>query len=262
MGPVVRVHRQRFAYRYGIPLACVGLMAFASLLVAAIHYMPEQFDTEYQNKAYLIMVAAPIVCAVLLATWRKTRTTVVRLHEQGFELDHGGRTEAARFDQILEVYRSHFEGPFPAGNDAKPGYQIVTEAGARIRIPKTIAHLTQLGATIEDEVARRHLPDARAALAAGQSVPFGAYTITPTGIAYRSTSILKAITGNVNANTLDDAEHVPWSAITDVRLETHWVRLKRPGATIDIYVGFNAIPNVPIALRLIEDAKHVRLGAA
>jgi len=260
MGPVLGVHRQKFGYRYGIPLACVGLMAFAGLLVAAIHYMPEQFDAEYQNKAYLIMVAAPIVCAVLLAKWRKTRGTVVRLHEQGFELDHGGRTEAARFDQITEVWRSHFDGPFPAGGDAKPGYQITTEAGARIRIPKTIAGMDTLGAKLEDEVARRHLPAARAAIAAGQTIPLGAYSFTRDAISFRTTSTLQAIAGNLSADQLTKTETVPWSALTDVRLDTHWVRLKRPGGT-DVYVAFNAIPNVPIVMRLIEDAKHVRIGA-
>ena len=256
LGAVVRVHRQRFAYRFGLPLACLGIMAVASALVAAIHYMPEQFDAEYRDKAMLIMFAAPIVCALLLATWRRQRGSVVRVHEHGIAVQHAGRVDEARWDDIVEVWRSVFTGPFPAGNDAKPGYQLHTAQGKRLALPKTLEKLKDLGGEIERIVAMRQLPIAQAALAAGGEVPLGAYSISRAGIAFRSTSMLNAMLGNVSADQLTACEQVPWQDITDVAHEAQWIRLRRPGAKFDIYVGYNGVPNVPIVAQLIEECRR------
>lgn len=260
LGPLLRVHRQRFAYRFGLPLACVGIMALAGALVAAIHYLPEQFDAEYRDKAHLILWIAPIVCAVLLAAWVKSRKLVVELHAHGVAIVRGDVTEAVRWDEITDVYRAVFTGPFPAGDDCKPGLQLITARGQRIAIPKTIERRSALGDAIEHEVTQRLLPQARATIAAGGEIPFGAYALSRAGISFRSAPILRAMTGSVSADQLDRHEHVPWQAISKVRRETHWIRLVRPGARFDVYVAFNAIPNVPIAIRLIEDATGVRLG--
>lgn len=256
LGAVVRVHRQRFAYRFGLPLACIGIMAVASALVAAIHYMPEQFDAEYRDKSMLIMFAAPIVCAILLATWRRQRATLVRVHEHGIAVEHAGRVDEARWDDLVEVWRSVFAGPFPAGNDAKPGYQLHTAQGKRIALPKTLERLLHLGSEIERIVAQRQLPIAQAALAAGGEVPLGAYSISRAGIAFRSTSLLNAMLGNVSADQLTSREQVPWQDITDVAHEAQWIRLRRPGAKFDIYVAYNGVPNVPIVAQLIEDCRR------
>lgn len=260
LGPLVRRHRQRFAYRFGLPLACVGIMAVASALIAAIHYMPEQFDAEYRGKANLLMVIAPIVCAVLLATWRRSRAIVVDFHQHGVAVVRGDQVEAVRWSELTEVWRSVFTGPFPAGDDAKPGLQLTTADGRRIVIPKTVERLGALGAALEHEVTQRLLPAARATIAAGGEVPLGPYAISRAGISFRSAPILRAMTGKVSADELNRREQVAWQDITKVTRDNHWIRLVRPGARFDIYVAFNAIPNVPIVMRLIEDAKHVQLG--
>lgn len=254
LGAVVRVHRQRFAYRFGIPLACIGIMAVAISLVAAIYYMPEQFDTEYRDKSMLIMFAAPIVCAVLLATWRRQRATVVRIHEQGLAIVHAGRVDEARWDDLVEVWRSVFIGPFPAGSDAKPGYQLHTAQGQRIALPKTLEKLATLGSQLERTVAERQLPIARATLASGGEIPLGAYSISRAGIAFRTTSTLNAMMGNVSADQLTAREQVPWQDITDVVHDAQWIRLRRRGA--DVYVGYNAVPNVPVVAQLIDECRR------
>ena len=255
LGALVRVHRQRFAYRFGLPLACIGIMTVASTLVAAIHYMPEQFDAEYRDKSMLIMFAAPIVCAVLLATWRRQRATIVRVHEHGIAIEHAGRVDEVRWDHIVEVWRSVFAGPFPAGTDAKPGYQLHTAQGKRLALPKTLEKLNALGAEIERIVAQRQLPLAQAALAAGGEVPLGAYSISRAAISFRTTSMLNAIMGNLSADQLTARERVAWQDITDVVHDAHWIRLRRSGAN-DVYVGYNAVPNVPIVVRLIEECRR------
>ncbi|MEO7095020.1 MAG: DUF6585 family protein [Polyangiales bacterium] len=256
LGPVIRVYRQRFAYRFGLPLACLGLMAFAIAMVAAIHYMPEQFDAEYRDKSMLIMFAAPIVCAVLLVTWRRQRGTAVRVHEHGIAVEQAGRVDEARWDDIVEVWRSVFAGPFPAGNDAKPGYQLHTVQGTRLALPKTLEKLAALGGEIERRVAQRLLPLAQAHLAAGGELPLGAYALSRAGIAFRSTSMLNAMMGNLSADQLTTREQVPWQDITDITHDAQWIRLRRPGAKLDVYVGYNAVPNVPVVAHLIDECRR------
>jgi len=256
LGALVRVHRQRFLYRFGLPVACVGIVAFAAALVLAIHYMPEQFDQETRDKSMLIVFGAPIVCVVLLVTWRKQRGAHVRVHEQGIAIVTGPHVDEVRWDEITEVWRSLFDGPFPAGNDAKPGYQLHTSGGKRLALPKNLEKLAELGGEIERIVAQRQLPLALAALAAGGEVPLGAYAISRAGIAFRSTSMLNAMLGNTSADQLKARESVPWQEITEVKNEAHWIRLRRPGAKLDVYVGYNAVPNLPVVAQLIEECRR------
>jgi hypothetical protein len=193
---------------------------------------------------------------VLLATWRRQRGSLVRVHEHGIAVEHAGRIDEARWDDIVEVWRSVFAGPFPAGTDAKPGYQLHTAQGKRLVLPKTLEKLADLGDQIERTVAKRQLPIAQATLAAGGEVPLGAYTISRAAMAFRSTSMLSAMMGNVSADQLTAHERVPWQDIADVIYEAQWIRLRRPGARFDIYVGYNAVPNVPIVGLLIEECRR------
>jgi hypothetical protein len=255
LGPCVRVHRQRFAYRFGVPIACVLLLALATLIVLAIHvFLPEQFDDEYRRKAWIIAVGAPIVCAVMMAAWVRTRGLVVRRHEHGFVIEKRLHVEVVRWDEIAAVWRSIFTGPFPAGTAPKSGYTVTTTAGRRVELPGTLARVRELGTAIEAEVTRRTLAAARAAVAGGALLEFGAYQVGRDEITFRTTSLGNMMLGRISHEQLTRVERVKWSDISEVRAERHWLRLKRPGARWDVYIGWNAVPNVPVLEQLVGDA--------
>ena len=255
LGLLVRVHRQSFVHRFGLPVACVAVLAGELGLFVWIYLLaPTAFAGEPSGKEQFLLIAAPVVCAGLLVAWFKSRGRTVALHEDGLATTDGMGTKSVRWDEVAAVWRSIFEGPFPSGSAApERGYLLIMHDGRRIALPGTLAGAVRLGSHVEQQVAARVMPEALARFAAGEALEFGAYILSRDEIAVRTASMTTLMLGNFSAADLDELEHTPWSAITRVELDANFIRLKRVRGQ-DIYIGWNGAPNVPVLLRLLQGA--------
>ena len=252
---------QRFAYRFGLPLLSLGLTTFCVMGYLAVHvFMPEQFDAEYDDKSTLLLVIGPIIAVVMMVTWVKTRGLLTHLHRDGLRVVRRDRVETARWDEIAEVWRSIFSGPFPAGSTPPDkGHLAITTDGRRIALPGSIARGSELASTLDSEVARRLLPTVSSRIAAGESVTFGGWELSKSGIAVRTTSTMNMMLGKVSHENLTDVAFIPWSEVTQVLVEANGLRLRRPSGRNDLYMPWTSIPNVGVLMAMLE---QLRVGCA
>lgn len=89
------------------------------------------------------------------------------------------------------------------------------------------------GAAIEDRITRTRLPQAQAALAAGNTVPFGPVAVGPQG---------PAINGKL----------VPWEGISGVKVHDGTITVKSAGKLMGAAVPVSHVPNFRVFLSLVD----------
>ncbi|MGW4245442.1 DUF6585 family protein [Nocardia sp. NPDC004722] len=112
-------------------------------------------------------------------------------------------------------------------------YQMHDLDGRALRLREGIINPQEWGARIQEGVAVHQMPSALAKLGAGQSIEFGAITLSPTGVTGYGTQ-------------------VPWTEITDVDIADGRLRIKTAAKRPPIISPISALTNFNLLYALIK----------
>ncbi len=258
-GPLESHHGRAWTRLVGLPLLALLLALGRGGLTLVLRYVPE-VDPEAASKAWFLMIAAGVGSVVVLWRWWREIGLGVDVHERGLVFHRRGTARGCAWDEIAEVWPVVFDGMLP-GRDQKPGTLVVTRTGERLALGKSLAGWRKLGDRVRAETLRRWLPGVLARFDAGEPVHFGNYAVSRQGITIQTAGTAQLLLGAAlggGAGPLQ-ATTLPWSAFSQMRPERQWLRLVRPGLTIDWYVPYNAMPNSHLLLALL--AQRAQLEA-
>ncbi|HEY7358926.1 MAG TPA: DUF6585 family protein [Ktedonobacterales bacterium] len=142
---------------------------------------------------------------------------------------------ACRWDQIAFVWQhivTYYSYGIRTGTSFK--YTIQRTDGVKIVITQTFRNVSQLGAQVQREVTSRLAPQALAAVRAGQTLPFGPFSLSGQGLA-------------------TPREMIPWSEAPQVSASRGLVMVQRRGQRRGKSYGkVSAVPNVYVFLSVVE----------
>ena len=251
-GPLESHHGRAWTRLAGLPLLALLLALVGGGLMLVARYVPD-IDREAADKSWFLMLAAGLGAAVLLWRWWREIGLGVDVHERGFVLHRRGTARGCAWDDIAEVWPVVFDGALP-GRDQKPGTLVVTRTGERLPLGKSLAGWRKLGDRVRTETLRRWLPAVVARFDAGEPVHFGPYAVSRQGVTMQfasGTQLMFSAALGTGAAGATQATTLPWSAFSEMRPERHWLRLVRPGLTLDWYLPYNAMPNSHLLLALL-----------
>ncbi|MBI5500285.1 MAG: hypothetical protein HY907_08585 [Deltaproteobacteria bacterium] len=257
LGPLQSVHKRSLLNVVG-PLFFAVLIpaAAAAMVYAVVRFVPAS-DRDMLDKAWLLVVASAIGSLALLWSWAKNLGLHVDVHEHGFVLHYRSQTQPCRWDDIAELWSTPFHGATPgSGRQAKTGYTVRKRDGANILLTPALAGLERLADRLREETYRRMMPWALSQFQAGAQVTFGMYSVSRHGLAVSSPQFSLGATmlsgGAVTSLGASQTTFVPWSEFSQVRPETHWLRLVRPGLAIDWMIIYRLVPNSHVLLALLQ----------
>jgi hypothetical protein len=266
LGALQVVHK-RSVVNAVAPLVLAFLLpaAAAAMVYAVLRFVPAS-NREPLDKAWFLLLAAPVASLVILWSWFGNLGLRVEVHEHGLVLHRRGRAQACRWDDIVELWTAPFEGTSPVARQATTGYTIRTRAGTNLQFTAAVAGLERLADRVREETYRRKMPWALSQFQAGGQVSFGMYVVSRHGLSVTAPQVsigaLMLSGGAVGATGATQTTTVPWSEFSEIRPEKQWIRLVRPGLAIDWYVVYRAVPNVHVLLALLQqvaaDAADVR----
>ena len=193
----------------------IGVALVGGLVVQGIH-----------SRQWVIL---PILLIVLLLSLLLVSTSWVRnlrmvVCTEGLLRLWSKEAESMRWDEIRELWRDR------QGNCA-----FSRADGTRFIINHVFRHADELGATIEEEVTRRLLPQVLAMYQRGEPVRFGQVQVSRRGIS----------TGG---------DILPWNSVGDVQALGGILVIKRQGTILPgLYVSASSTPNLCVLEALIDD---------
>ncbi len=223
----------RVLYRGSITLGIICLL-LAGLFVAVVT------SGESTGISMVFMLLLALLCVVgavyylalhplLHGSWRIYSCT------DGFVFLKGSQAAACRWDQVAFVWQrivAYYSYGVRSGTSYK--YTVQRSAGARIVITQMFRNVDQLGAQLQREVTNRLAPQALAAVQAGQTLPFGRFSLSPQGL-------------------VTSREIIPWSAVQEVKVSSGWLMIQRRGSPRGTSYGrVDTIPNLYVFLRVAE----------
>jgi hypothetical protein len=257
LGSLVALHKRSVLDAVGSLVLALLIPAVASaMMVAAARFVPPE-DRETFHKAWFLVAASLVGSFVFLWKWWKNHGLAVHVFEHGFVVLQRPAPQACRWDEIRELWLCTFDGPAPAyGRPVKKGTTVVKHDGSKLEIPTAIARSKEFVEKLRQETYRRMGPWAFSQFQSGGLVSFGPYTLSRQGLTVAAPKISIAammLTGGAaGLGGPTELQTVPWSEFSEVRLESRWIRLKRPGLRTDWYVVYQAVPNVHVLIALLQ----------
>ncbi|MBI5486931.1 MAG: hypothetical protein HY905_06335 [Deltaproteobacteria bacterium] len=257
LGALQAVHKRSLFNVVGpLFLAVLIPAAAAAMVYAVIRFVPPG-ERETMDKAWLLAAASVIGSLVLLWSWAKNLGLHVDVHELGFVLHRRSQTQACRWDDIAELWSTPFYGPSPGGGrQTKAGYTVRKRDGTNILLTPALAGLERLAGRVREETYRRMMPWALSQFQAGGQVSFGMYSVSRQGLAVTAPQVsIGAIMlsgGAVTSLGAAQTTFMPWSEFSQVRPESQWLRLVRPGLAIDWTIVYRMVPNMHVLLALLQ----------
>lgn len=176
------------------------------------------------------------------ALWEqgRDRGVSVRVHEQGLVYERSGKTDILPWDDIDAALMSILA--VRSRNSRKEldmvyGYTLARQDGSEVNFRfnrNSVRNIDALSDTIQQEVTRRKLPQAIAALNAGEAVQFGKLSVDRRGID-------------------NGKEHVSWTDIEEVKVEKGTIAVRKKGKWLSwTNVAVGDTPNVFVFLALVD----------
>lgn len=164
----------------GITLSILGGL----LLLLALVFLFAAGDPIFK-KFLLILISLSLLSYGIsrIRTARRNRGARIYLCSGGLLRLQQGQVQAIRWDQVTTIQKlftsSHYRG---TTYYRLQQYICQRSDGTQEILENSFRRFRELGAIMEQEVAKRLLPGALAAYNAGQSVPFGSISVGPQGI--------------------------------------------------------------------------------
>jgi hypothetical protein len=257
LGSLVALHKRSVLDAVGPLVLALLIPAVGSgLLLAAARFVPPE-DRETLSKAWFVVAASLVGSFIFLWKWWKNQGLAVQVFEQGFVVLRRFASQACRWDEIRELWLCTFDGPAPAyGRPVKKGTTVVKHDGTKLEIPTALARPEELLERLRQETYRRMLPWALNQFQSGGLVSFGVYTVSRQGLTVTAPKFSMAaamLTGGAAGLAGPvETQSVSWSEFSEVRLESRWIRLKRPGLRTDWYIVYQGVPNVHVLTALLQ----------
>ncbi len=145
---------------------------------------------------------------------------------------------------------------FAKGRPVKQGTTVVRHDGAKLEIPSAIARSKELLERLRQETYRRMVPWASSQFQSGGLISFGPYTVSRQGLTVTAPKLSMAAArftgGAAGLAGPIETQSVSWSEFSEVRFESRWIRLVRPGLRMDWYVVYQGVPNVHVLTALLQ----------
>lgn len=227
LGTPVAAHRVLYRNSITMGIICVLLGA---LFVAV-------FVSDGTN---ILLLLLALLCAggvvyylalypLLYGSWRLYTCT------EGFVLLKGNQATPCRWDQIAFVWQrivAYYRYGIRTGTSYK--YTIQRADGAQIVLTQMFRGVSELGLRVQREVTSRQAPQALAAVNAGQTLPFGRFSLSQQGL-------------GTPKGTL------PWSDVQQVSASGGWLMVQQRGQRRGTSYGrVNALPNLYVFLSVSD----------
>ena len=257
LGELQSTHKRSVSSAVG-PLVSAFLLpvAAAGLIYGVLRFVPAS-DRETLDKAWLLAAAAPIVSLVVLWSWFKNLGLRVDVHEHGFVLHRRSEAQPCRWEDAVELWSSCFDGSAPAtARQPKKGYTVRRRDGVNIQLTSALAGLERLADRVRQETYTRMMPWALSQFQAGGQVSFCMYSLSRMGLTVTAPQVsigaLMISGGMVPTTGGLQTTSVPWSEFSEIRPESQWIRLVRPGLAVDWRIVHASVPNVHVLLALLQ----------
>ena len=170
-----------------------------------------------------------IVHPLVHGSWRIYSCT------DGFVFLKGTVATAYRWDQVSFVWQrivAYYRYGIRTGTSYK--YTVQRSDGVQIVMTEMFRNINQLGDRLQREVSNRLAPQALAAVKAGQTLPFGPFSLNWQGLT-------------------TPRESIPWGQIQQVSAKAGMVTIQRRGErTGASYGGTDKVPNLYVFLFVSE----------
>ncbi len=158
----------------------------------------------------------------------------VLVFRDGLVVIVGSQATACRWDDIESVTEDvkhvFINGSY---NHSEERFTLRRYDGESVIVKGPLRDMAVLGETIQQEVTSRRFPVLQQALARGETVAFGDFTLNPTGLGYRQ-------------------EELPWGEVGQLKVENGFVKISKAGVNNNwVLVEVARIPNVRAFLGLI-----------
>jgi hypothetical protein len=229
-----RSRRQHFALLFGgvFCLLALGLSWVPFVLPAATLN-----EWAFASLILLLMLGGYVVLLWLLVLpalrdWNLR----VDVHEAGLVVRRGPQAEPIAWDDAEAV----FQRIVTQGRSTSHQFRLRTRGGRTLVFNDHLVDVAHLGATIQEEIARRELPRALATCRKGGTVTFHTLQVSEQGL------------------TVGAGKSLPWPEVDQVKLETNklvgQVSVYRPGSW-KAWVGVPAarVPNLAVLFGLLRE---------
>lgn len=168
-----------------------------SVLVAAVGTFLVIGAFQWRSGASRFGYIAFGLTVILAAVWllarvirRRTLGKRVLVFSEGLAYTQAGKTVTMRWDDIAAVWQNvvahYFRQPWQIRHHysgTTHTYTVQLNDGRKYVFNDALSNVEELGSTIQQESLHRILPRLREAVEGGQAIPFGALTISKSGIA-------------------------------------------------------------------------------
>jgi hypothetical protein len=144
----------------------------------------------HESATFLFILAFGFLTCAIWYAWRKLLLwhLQVMVFAEGLLWVESNRVTMVPWDRLTKVWREigrRYIGNVPSKN-ATYKYTIERRDGLRLVLDGVLDRIQALGATIEDEVTKRLLPQALQSYKAGERVSFGPFTVRDVGLMHRN----------------------------------------------------------------------------
>lgn len=184
----------------------------ALLLIIGIFFLisrPPSGDTSGMVFASGFLIALALLSFGFMV-WMimRGRSAHAHLFEQGFVIARAGKTTTARWEDVASITQAITTVKSDVVERTMYVYTITLANGEKVRVDNTFKKIDKLGDSIQRMSANVLLPRALAAYQSGQSLPFGAISLSKAGVS-------------------NGKEAVPWSNIKQITTQSGALIVKR-----------------------------------
>ena len=234
LGIPTATYRAKFTIKKVIAVAFLFAVG-VGILAAAI------LDSSSMLLSTMIAVVISSLLLLAIPLWivvdaLRSRDIQVYVCPGGLLYQHGGKTEAIRWDQVESCWRKVVKtSSYGIQTGATHRYTLRRSDGATFKFNDNIGNVEALGNTIADETARTLLPRYIAAYQAGQTLPFGKISLNQQGVT-------------------NGKEWLPWSQVREIQITRGYLSFKKVGGKQGNWMGIPAsqIPNVAVFMALVN----------
>ncbi|MFN8374230.1 MAG: DUF6585 family protein [Anaerolineae bacterium] len=178
-----------------------------------------------------------------LVKWWGNRGVYVQAYSGGVARIKGTKTEEFRWDDVRAVWQSvtkHYRNGIYTGTTYL--YTVQTADNRMLKFSNEIKGIEQLGQLIQNESTKRLFPKMVAAYNAGQTVPFGQFTLSKEGVGHKN-------------------KYLTWAEIEGTQVNNGYVTFKKQGKWFNwANVPVASIPNLIVFLSLIDHVVGLKRG--
>jgi len=165
----------------------------------------------------------------------RRRDMCIQLCADGFTRTLAGQTVAVRWDEVAAVWQNviqTYRGS--AHTNTTRAYTVRLADGRKLVFNNQVDKVAGLGAAIQKACAERMLPRALTTYNAGESVPFGAFGVSRTGVS-------------------KGGKTLPWEQVERVELRQGVLHVRKKGQRRDwAFAMASRVPNLPVLMALVN----------